>query len=188
MQRSLCADPKDLYENNALGKRWHQLLRRDATYVKWEDEILPKMEAEKMTPEGQTEEAKKRYLELEREFREEIETRIFERYPDEARAIDDMCGGLYRGHWNITYFGYLDRYYYPYLIGSQREELDNITAHNSRSKDPKGWIKSSAITVPLPMNNNIVIWSKEGILSGEYDKLQPTVKRWYLHTHGPIKE
>jgi len=41
--------------------------------------------------------------------------------------------------------------------------------------------------VPLPTNKAGVIWSKEGILSGEYDKLQPTAKQWYLQTHGPIE-
>jgi len=188
MQRSLCRDYRDLYTNNALGKRWHQLLRRDKTYVKWVDEILPRMEAEKKTPEGQTEEAKKRHRELEREFREKIETRIFERYPEEARAINSMCGGLYRYHWNITYFKYLDNVYYPSLLGSKREELKLLTAQNRLSKDPKGWIKSSDVTAPLPRNKKGVIWSKEGVLSGEYDKLQPTAKQWYLHTHGPIEE
>lgn len=188
MQRSLCADPKDLYENNALGKRWYRLLRRDPTYVKWEDEILPKMEAEKKTPEGQTEDAKKRHLAMEREFKEKIESRIFELYPDEARAIDSMCSGLYRTHWSMSYFGFLDGVYYPSLLGSNREELKTLTLENSRSKDPKGWIRSSDITVPLPGNKEAVVWSKEGILSGAYDKLQPTERQWYLHTQGPIKD
>jgi len=188
MQRSLCRDHKDLYTNNTLGKRWHQLLRRDTVYVKWVDEILPKMEAEKATPEGKTEEAKKRHLELEREFKEKIETRIFEQYPDEARAIDSMCGGLYRYHWNMTYFSYLDKVYYPSLLGSKREDLKLLTAQNTLSKEPKGWLKSSDITVPLPRNKDRVIWSQEGILSGEYDSLQSTAKQWYLHTHGPIEE
>jgi hypothetical protein len=42
--------------------------------------------------------------------------------------------------------------------------------------------------VPLPRNKQGVIWSREGILNGGYDTLQATVKKWYLHTHGPIRE
>ena len=187
MQRSNCRDHEDLYENNALGKRWSQLARRDETYVKWVDEILPRMNAEKETPEGQTEEAKKRHVELEREFKEKIETRIMEQYPDESRAINSMCSGLYRFHWNITYFNYLDDVYYPSLLGSAREDLKLLTAQHKLATDPKGWVKSSDVTVPLPGNKAGVIWSKEGILSGEYDKLQPTAKQWYLQTHGPIE-
>ena len=68
-----------------------------------------------------------------------------------------------------------------------REDLKLLTAQHKLATDPKGWVKSSDITVPLPTNKAGVIWSKEGILSGEYDKLQPTAKQWYLHTHGPIK-
>jgi len=179
---------KELYANNILAKRWYELSRRDETYRKWDDEILPAMEAEKRTPEGQTEEAKKRHLELQREFKEKVETTVYRNYPHEARALEAMMGGLYRTHWNISYFGYLKGTYYPSLLGANREDLKLLTTQNKLATDPKGWVKSSDITVPLPRNKQGVTWSKEGILSGEYDKLQPTAKQWYLHTHGPIEE
>ena len=179
---------KELYSKNALGKRWYQLLRRDEVYVKWVDEILPAMEAEMKTPEGKTEEAKKRHLEIIRKFKREIEPRIMKNFPEEARAIDSMCGGLYRYHWNLSYFGYLKQTYYPNLLGSKREDIKILTAQNKLSKSEKGWVKSSDIIMPLPSNKQGVIWSKEGILSGEYDKLQPTAKQWYLQTHGPIED
>lgn len=179
---------KELYANNILAKRWYELSRRDATYRKWDDEILPGIEAEEKTPAGQTEEAKKRHIELRREFKEKIEPAAYRNFPHEARALDDMMSGLYRTHWSISYHGYLQSHYYPRLLGGDREDLKLLTEQNKRAKDPKGWVRSSDITVPLPRNNKSVIWSKEGILSGEYDKLQPTVRQWYLHTHGPIRE
>ncbi len=177
----------ELYTRNILGKRWYELSRRDATYVKWVDEILPAMEAEKLTPEGKTEAAKKRHLDLQREFKEKIETAVYRNYPQEATAILSMISGLYRTHWNISYFGYLKGAYYPSLLGGNREDLEILTAQHKLATDPKGWVKSSDITVPLPRNKQGVIWSKQGILNGEYDKLQPTAKQWYLHTHGAIK-
>ncbi len=179
---------KELYANNILARRWYQLSRRDETYRKWDDEILPRIEAEKRTPEGKTEEAKKRHLELQREFKEKVETAVYRNYPHEARAILAMMDGLYRTHWNISYFRYLQRVYYPSLLGANRENLKLLTAQNKLAKEPEGWVRSSDITVPLPRNKGGVIWSKEGILNGEYEKLQPTAKQWYLHTHGPIKE
>ena len=38
--------------------------------------------------------------------------------------------------------------------------------------------------------DNVVVepWSVEGIASGEYDKLTPYQKQWYLHTYGPIEQ
>jgi hypothetical protein len=180
---------KELYANNILAKRWYQLSRRDEIYRKWDDEILPRMEAETNTPEGQTEEAKKRHLALQREFKEKVETAVYRNFPQEARALEAMMSGLYRTHWNISYFRYLQGTYYPTLLGANREDLKLLTAQNELSKNPKGWVRSSDITVPLPRNRaGSAIWSKEGILSGEYDKLQPTAKQWYLHTHGPIEE
>jgi len=188
MDRAKNYDVKDFSTKNAIGKRWHQLLRRDKTYVKWVDEILPEMEAEKKTPEGQTEEAKKRHVALDREFREKIEPAIMEKYPDEARALTAMYNGLYRTHWNISYFGYLDSHYFAQMLGANREKLDNITVRNKLTKDPKAWIQSTDITEPLPRNKDGIIWSKEGILNGEYDTLQPAAQQWYLRTHGPIEE
>ena len=44
-----------------------------------------------------------------------------------------------------------------------------------------------SVLMPLPRNKAGIIWSKAGILSGEYDKLPAAAKQWYLHTHGPIK-
>jgi hypothetical protein len=179
---------RELYTKNILGKRWYQLARRDKTYVKWVDEILPAMEAEKRTAEGRTEEAKKRHIALEREFREKIEPLVYANFPEEVRAITGIYNGFYNHHWNLSYFRYLKNVYYPNLLGSNREQLKILTAQNALSKDPKGWVKSSDITVPLPRDKQGVIWSKEGILSGRYDKLQPTAKQWYLHTHGPIEK
>ena len=179
---------RELYANNILAKRWYELSRRDETYRKWDDEILPGIEAEEKTPEGQTEEARKRHIELRREFKEEIEPAAYRNFPHEARALESMMDGLYRTHWNISYFGYLKGHYYPRLLGGDREDLKLLTEQNKLATDPKGWVRSSDITVPLPSNKQGVIWSKEGILSGEYDKLQATAKKWYLHTHGPIGE
>jgi hypothetical protein len=180
---------KELYAHNILAKRWYQLSRRDETYRKWDDEILPRMEAEKRTPAGQTEEAKKRHLELQREVKEKIETAVYRNFPQEARAIESIMSGLYRTHWNISYFRYLQGTYYPSLLGGNREDLKLLTAQHKLAKDQSGWVTSSDITVPLPRSETGgIIWSKEGILRGEYDKLQPTAKQWYLHTHGPIEE
>ncbi|MFC1601397.1 DUF6055 domain-containing protein [Candidatus Sumerlaeota bacterium] len=186
LNRDNARNYKELYTKNILGKRWYQLSRRDETYVKWVDEILPAMEAEKNTPEGKTEAAKKRHTELAREFREKIEPAAYRNFPEEAKAIESMINGLYRYHWNLSYFRYLKDTYYPNLLGSQREDLKLLTAQNILSKEPKGWVKSSDITAPLPRDKDGVVWSKEGILSGKYDKLQETAKQWYLHTHGPI--
>jgi hypothetical protein len=99
-----------------------------------------------------------------------------------------MMSRLYRRHWNISYFGYLKDHYYPSLLGGNREDLKLITAQHKLASDPDGWARSSDITVPLPRNKEGLIWSKEGILSGRYDQLQPAAEQWYLHTHGPIKE
>jgi hypothetical protein len=179
---------KELYANNVLAKRWYELSRRDENYRKWDEEILPGIEAEEQTPEGQTAEAKKRHIELRRKFKEEIEPAVYRNFPHEARALEGMMSGIYRTHWNISYFGYLKGHYYPGLLGANREDLKLLIEQNKLAKDPKGWIKSSDITVPLPRNKQGIIWSREGILNGEYDKLQATVKKWYLHTHGPIVE
>jgi len=178
---------KELYAKNILLKRWYELSRRDATYRQWDDEILPGIEAEEKTPEGQTEEAIRRHVELRRQFKEEIQPRVFSNFPHEAKALESMLGGLYRTHWNISYFNYLERNYYPRLLGADREELNLATEQNKRANDGTGWIRSADITVPLPRNNEGVIWSREGILSGAYDHLQPALRQWYLHTHGPIE-
>ena len=179
---------RELYANNILAKRWYELSRRDPVYVKWDDEILPGIEAEKRTPEGKTEAAKKRHIELQREFKEKIESAVYRNFPEEARAIQSMMSGLYRTHWNISYFRYLQGVYYPSLLGTNRENLKLLKAQNALRKDPKGWVKSPDVTVPLPRNKKGILWSREGILNGEYDRLQPTAKQWYLHTHGAIKE
>ena len=189
LNRDNARDYAELYTKNTLGKRWYQLSRRDETYCKWVDEILPRMEAEMNTPEGQTEEAKKRHLALQREFKEEVETAVYRNFPQEAAAIEAMISGLYRYHWNLSYFRYLENTYYPNLLGANREDLKLLAAQNELSKDPKkGWIKSADITVPLPRYEQGVIWSRQGILNGQYDKLQPAAKQWYLHTHGPIDQ
>jgi hypothetical protein len=179
---------RELYANNILARRWYKLARRDPVYVKWDDEILPGIQAEKGTPAGRTEEAKKRHVAVEREFREKIEGRVYRNFPDEARALDSMMSGLYRTHWNISYFRYLRGVYYPSLLGANRENLGILKAQNARWKGRKGWVRSSDITVPLPRRGKRVVWSREGIRSGEYYKLQPALKQWYLHTHGPIKQ
>ena len=189
LNRDDARDYAELYTKNTLGKRWYQLSRRDETYCKWVDEILPRMEAEMNTPEGQTEEAKKRHLALQREFKEEVETAVYRNFPQEAAAIEAMISGLYRYHWNLSYFRYLENTYYPNLLGANREDLKLLAAQNELSKDPKkGWVESADITVPLPRNEQGVIWSRQGILNGQYDKLQPAAKQWYLHTHGPIDQ
>ena len=179
---------KELYANNILAKRWYELSRRDPTYRKWDDEILPGIEAEEKTPEGQTEEAKKRHIELRRKFKEDVETAVGRNFPQEARALEGMMDGLYRTHWNISYFGYLKSHYYPRLLGANREDLKLLTEQNKLAKDGTGWIRSADITVPLPGNKQGVVWSREGILSGEYDKLQPMLRQWYLHTHGAVEK
>ena len=113
---------------------------------------------------------------------------VYRNFPDEARALQSMMSGLYRTHWNISYFRYLQGVYYPSLLGANRENLKLLKAQNALWKGGKGWVKSSDITVPLPRRGKRVTWSRESILSGEYDKLQPALKQWYLHTHGPIGE
>jgi hypothetical protein len=79
--------------------------------------------------------------------------------------------------------------------------MQGLRQNNALTNDPDSWVKSEDVTVsvpvitvakrtkekPEPEPQYIDLWSAEGILSGEYDKLTPELKQWYLHTHGPIK-
>jgi hypothetical protein len=79
--------------------------------------------------------------------------------------------------------------------------MKGLKLNNKLTNDPDSWIKSTDVTVSRPVitlakrtkeksktePQYIDLWSVEGILSGEYDKLTPELKQWYLHTHGPIK-
>ena len=78
--------------------------------------------------------------------------------------------------------------------------MKGLQLNNRLTNDPDSWVTSSDVVVsrpviavatrttdnPKPEPQYIGLWSVEGILSGEYDKLTPELKQWYLHTHGPI--
>jgi hypothetical protein len=102
---------------------------------------------------------------------------------------------------------YIDQNYIPAKVsavlgGVGGENLHSVTVYNNLANDPKSWIKSEDITVPMPSlrvrrprkdgkgQDNVLVepWSVEGIASGEYDKLTPYQKQWYLHTYGPIEQ
>ena len=193
------------FEHNKIGKRLHQLIRRDPDYVKWVDEILPKLRAEANTPEGQTPQAKERRQIMERKFRDEIYQKAINS-SDESSAIGRLASSLWRTHWAQDYAGYLSKAYVPAYIRSKLgvggETVESLKQNNALANDPDSWVKSSDVTAsrpaikvatgtkeePKPEPRYIDPWSVEGILSGEYDKLTPELKQWYLHTHGPIKE
>ena len=192
------------FRENKIGKRLHQLIRRDPEYVKWVDEILPKLEEEANTPEGKTPQAKERRKIMERKFRDEIyQKAVFS--SDESSAISRLASSLWRTHWAQDYSGYLSKEYLPAYIqsalGVGGESMKGLKENNELTNDPDSWVKSTDVTVSRPVTTfadrteekpktepqYIDLWSVEGILSGEYDKLTPELKQWYLHTHGPIK-
>ncbi len=164
------------FRHNTLGKRLHQLIRRDPDYVKWVDEILPKLGKE----------TKERRTAMERKFRDKIYQKAVNS-SDEARAIGNLARALWNRHWDCDYPGYFNGEYLPAYIksvlGVGGESVKSLKQHNRHANDPDSWIKSSDVTVSRPD-----LWSVEGILSGKYDKLTPELRQWYLHTHGPIKE
>jgi len=104
-----------------------------------------------------------------------------------------------------SYGRYLDGKYLPAYsrsaLGIGGENMEGLRLNNKLTNDPDSWVKSSDVTVSTPVTNvakptkenpkpepkHIGLWSAEGILSGEYDKLTPELKQWYLHTHGTIK-
>ena len=187
----------DFFVENITGRRWMQLTRRDPDWVKWTDEIMP---ASKKDPKEVREKK-------EREYNNVIRRKaVSGRNRDECRAIDSLAMGLWRTHWDCDYMGYLKNNYIPAkvstILGVGGENLHSVTVYNNLYKDPKSWIKSEDIIVPMPSerirrrrkdgkgHENVVVepWSVEGIMSGEYDKLTPYEKQWYLHTFGPIKK
>lgn len=192
------------FRENKIGKRLHQLIRRDPEYVKWVDEILPKLEEEANTAEGKTPEAKERRQIMERKFLDEVYKNAVIS-SDESSAISRLASSLWRTHWAQDYSGYLSKEYLPAysrsLLGIGGENMEGLRQSNALTKDPDSWVTSSDVVVSMPAkaidkrtkdNANpepeyTGIWSVEGILSGEYDKLTPELKQWYLHTHGPIK-
>ena len=153
-----------------------EAVKKDPDYVKWVDEILPKLGKE-------TEE---RRTAMEREFRDKIYQKAVNS-SDESRAIGILAKALWNRHWDCDYGGYFSGQYVPAYIksvlGLGRESAKGLKGHNERANDPKSWIKSSDVTVSKPD-----VWSVEGILSGKYDKLTGELRQWYLHTHGPIEE
>jgi hypothetical protein len=159
---------KGFFQRNTLGKRLHQLIRRDPDYVKWVDEILPKL----------GEETQERRTVMEREFHAKIYQKSVNS-SDEARAIGHLAHQLWNAHWRCDYARYLNGEHVPAHIKS----VSGLGMDGARGRlNPDSWIKSSDVTVSKPD-----LWSVEGILSGEYDKLSPDLRQWYLHTHGPIK-
>ena len=181
------------FEKNKIGIRLHQLLRRDPDYVKWVDEILPTMG--KQTPE--------RRAVMEREWKEIYQKAAVS--SDEATSIQRLAVSLWKTHWAESYGRYLDGKYLPAYsrsaLGIGGENMEGLRLNNKLTNDPDSWVKSSDVTVSTPATNvakptkenpkpepkHIGLWSVEGILSGEYDKLTPELKQWYLHTHGTIK-
>ena len=181
------------FEKNKIGIRLHQLLRRDPDYVKWVDEILPTMG--KQTPE--------RRAVMEREWKEIYQKAAVS--SDEATSIQRLAVSLWKTHWAESYGRYLDGKYLPAYsrsaLGIGGENMEGLRLNNKLTNDPDSWVKSSDVTVSTPVTNvakptkenpkpepkHINLWSVEGILSGEYDKLTPELKQWYLHTHGTIK-
>ena len=190
--------PEGFFTQNLVGRRWMQLARRDADFVKWSDEILPASKTD----------TKEEREKKEREFNEVIRAKATAgRNRDACRMLDNLAMNLWRTHWDCDYMRYIEGDYIPAkvsaILGSAGgENLYGITVYNNLSKDPKSWIKSEDIMVPYPSarvsrprkNGEGVetvagnVWSVEGILSGEYDKLTPYEKQWYLHTYGPIKQ
>ena len=122
---------------------------------------------------------------MEREFRDKIYQKAVWS-SDEARAIGNLAKALWNHHWDCDYPGYFNGQYVPAYIksvlGLGRDSAEGLKRHNEQANDPDSWIKSSDVTVSKPDP-----WSVEGILSGEYDKLTPELRQWYLHTHGSIK-
>jgi len=181
------------FEKNKIGIRLHQLLRRDPDYVKWVDEILPTMGKE----------TKERRTVMEREWKEIYGKAAVS--SDEATSIQRLAVSLWKTHWAESYGRYLDAKYLPAysrsVLGIGGENMKGLQLNNKLTNDPDSWVKSSDVTVsrpvmalatgmkeePKPELKYIGPWSAEGILSGEYDKLTPELKQWYLHTHGPIK-
>ena len=177
----------NFFVENLTGRRWMQLTRRDPEWVKWTDEIMP---ARKSDP-------KEVRQKKEREYNKVIRQKAMGgRNRDECRAVDSLAWALWRTHWDCDYLGYLERNYIPAkvsaILGVGGESLYGVTVYNNLSKDPKSWIKSEDIIVPMPSERRgkMVVnpWSVEGITSGEYGKLTPYEKQWYLHTFGPIKK
>jgi len=190
--------PEGFFTQNLVGRRWRQLARRDADFVKWSDEILPASKTD----------TKEEREKKEREFNEIIRAKATAgRNRDACRMLDNLAMNLWRTHWDCDYMRYIEGDYIPAKVSATLgsaggENLYGITVYNNLSKDPKSWIKSEDIGVPYPSarvsrprtNGEGVetvalnVWSVEGILSGEYDKLTPHEKQWYLHTYGPIKQ
>jgi len=190
--------PEGFFVENLTGRRWMRLTRRDPDWVKWTDEIMP---ASKNDPKEVREKK-------EREYNSVIRNKAMGgRHRDECKMIDGLAMALWRTHWDTDYMGYIDQHYIPAKVsavlgGVGGENLHSVTVYNNLANDPKSWIKSEDITVPMPSlrvrrprkdgkgQDNVVVepWSVEGIASGEYDKLTPYQKQWYLHTYGPIEQ
>ena len=172
--------PAAFFTENIIGRRWVQLARRDADFVKWSDEILPASKNDsKMVREKK-----------QREFNDVIRRKAKAgRNRDACRMLDHVAMALWRTHWDCDYMGYIDRTYIPAMVNAGGETLFSLTVYNNLHNDPKSWIKSEDIVVPTPSKHREgAVWSVEGILSGAYDKLTPDEKQWYLHTHGPIQQ
>ncbi|MBT7068278.1 MAG: hypothetical protein HN919_18420 [Verrucomicrobia bacterium] len=189
--------PENFFVENLTGRRWMQLMRRDPDWVTWTDEIMP---ASKNDPKVVREKKEREYGGVIREKAGSGRKR------DECRMLNGLAMALWRTHWDTDYMGYLDRNYIPAKVsavmgGVGGENLHSVTVYNNLAKDPTSWIKSEDITVPMPSlrvrrprkdgkgHENVVVnpWSVEGIVSGDYNKLTPYQKQWYLHTFGPIK-
>ena len=175
-----------------------QLMRRDPDWVKWTDEIMP---ASKNDP-------KEVRQQKEREYDGAIRQKAGSgRKRDECMMLNGLAMALWRTHWDTDYMGYIDKSYMPAKVsavmgGVGGENLHSIAVYNNLANDPKSWIKSEDIIVPMPSirmrrpridgkgHENVLVesWSVEAITSGEYDKLTQYQKQWYLHTFGPIKE
>jgi len=189
--------PEGFFVENLTGRRWMQLTRRDPDWVKWTDEIMP---ASKNDPKEVREKK-------EREYNGVIRRKATSgRHRDECKMIDGLAMALWRTHWDCDYMRYIDQNYIPAKVsavlgGVGGENLHSVTVYNNLANDPKSWIKSEDIIVPMPNvrvrrpridgkgQEDVLVepWSVEGIASGEYDKLTPYQKQWHLHTFGPIK-
>jgi len=176
--------PPNFLKDNLVGRRWDELLRRDPDYVKWVDEILPKNAGN---------------VDMKREFEGKIRPKAMSgRNRDQIRALNGLSMALWRRHWSCDYDRYIKSEYLPKkivsILGSAGDEnLDSITKNNGLTKATDWMVTSSDVTVSKPVKHigkdkYIDVWSVEGIISGEYDKLTPELKQWYLHTHGPIEE